>query len=65
MHKYLCMHITLTGLHIEYKILKILEYCIKIIAGEFGVVYKGHLLKDLGQTMIGVVAIKTLKGLLL
>ena len=33
------------------------------IAGEFGVVYKGHLLKDLGQMVIGVVAIKTLKGL--
>ena len=31
--------------------------------GEFGVVYKGHLLKDLGQTVVGVVAIKTLKGL--
>ena len=30
--------------------------------GEFGVVYKGHLLKDLGQTVIGVVAVKTLKG---
>ena len=34
-----------------------------LTAGEFGVVYKGHLLKDLGQTVIGIVAIKTLKGL--
>ena len=32
-------------------------------AGEFGVVYKGHILKDLGRTVVGVVAVKTLKGL--
>ena len=31
-------------------------------AGEFGVVYKGHIVKDLGQTITGVVAVKTLKG---
>ena len=31
--------------------------------GEFGVVYKGHIVKDLGQTVTDVVAIKTLKGL--
>ena len=31
--------------------------------GEFGVVYKGHIVKDLGQTVTEVVAIKTLKGL--
>ena len=33
------------------------------ILGEFGVVYKGHIVKDLGQTVTEVVAIKTLKGL--
>ena len=31
--------------------------------GEFGVVYKGHIVKDLGRTVTEVVAIKTLKGL--
>ena len=36
---------------------------IAIILGEFGVVYKGHLIKDLGRTVTEVVAIKTLKGL--
>ena len=30
--------------------------------GEFGVVYKGHIVKDLGQTITDVVAVKTLKG---
>ena len=34
-----------------------------LYTGEFGVVYKGHLMKDLGQTVVGVVAVKTLKGM--
>ena len=31
-------------------------------AGEFGVVYKGHIVKDQGQVATEVVAVKTLKG---
>ena len=31
-------------------------------SGEFGVVYKGHLIKDQGQFVTEMVAIKTLKG---
>jgi hypothetical protein len=34
-----------------------------VFLGEFGVVYKGHIVKDLGRTVTEVVAIKTLKGL--
>ena len=41
--------------------------CIYVIIimflGEFGVVYKGHIVKDLGRTVTEIVAIKTLKGL--
>ena len=33
-----------------------------VTLGEFGVVYKGHLVKDQGQVIIETVAIKTLKG---
>ena len=36
--------------------------CVRDISGEFGVVYRGHLLKDRGQTVTETVAIKTLKG---
>ena len=32
------------------------------IPGEFGVVYKGHIIKNLGQITTEVVAVKTLKG---
>ena len=32
------------------------------ILGEFGVVYKGHILKNMGQIVKDVVAVKTLKG---
>ena len=32
------------------------------ISGEFGVVYKGHILKGQGQIVSEIVAIKTLKG---
>ena len=32
------------------------------IAGEFGIVYKGHIVKDQGKVVTEVVAIKTLKG---
>ena len=31
-------------------------------AGEFGVVYKGHIAKDQGEVVTEIVAIKTLKG---
>ena len=30
--------------------------------GEFGIVYKGHLMKDFGLRVTNVVAVKTLKG---
>ena len=30
--------------------------------GEFGIVYKGHIVKDPGPVVTDVVAIKTLKG---
>ena len=33
-----------------------------VASGEFGIVYKGHLVKDQGQVVSEVVAIKTLKG---
>ena len=33
-----------------------------IYVGEFGVVYKGHIVKGLGQSITNVVAVKTLKG---
>ena len=33
-----------------------------VASGEFGVVYKGHLVKDQGQVVTETVAIKTLKG---
>ena len=33
-----------------------------MIPGEFGVVYKGHIIKNLGQITTKVVAVKTLKG---
>ena len=36
--------------------------CLYITSGEFGVVYKGHLIKDQGQVVTETVAIKTLKG---
>ena len=31
-------------------------------SGEFGIVYKGHTIKNLGQIVTDVVAVKTLKG---
>ena len=31
--------------------------------GEFGIVYKGHIVKDPGPVVTDVVAIKTLKGI--
>lgn len=31
-------------------------------SGEFGIVYKGHIIKNLGQIVTDVVAVKTLKG---
>ena len=31
-------------------------------AGEFGVVYKAHIVKNMGQIVKDVVAVKTLKG---
>ena len=30
--------------------------------GEFGVVYRGHILKNMGQIVTDVAAVKTLKG---
>ena len=33
-----------------------------MFSGEFGVVYKGHLLEDGGKIVTTTVAIKTLKG---
>ena len=35
------------------------------IIGEFGIVYKGHILKDPGPVVTDIVAIKTLKGMCL
>lgn len=32
------------------------------ITGEFGIVYKAHLMKDFGQRVTNTVAVKTLKG---
>lgn len=31
-------------------------------SGEFGIVYKGHVIKEHGDSITDVVAIKTLKG---
>ena len=31
--------------------------------GEFGIVYKGHIVKDPGPVVTDIVAIKTLKGM--
>ena len=31
--------------------------------GEFGIVYKGHIIKDPGPVVTDIVAIKTLKGM--
>jgi hypothetical protein len=36
--------------------------CSFCVLGEFGVVYKGHILEDGGSIVIATVAIKTLKG---
>ena len=33
-----------------------------VTSGEFGVVYKGHLVKHHGQVVTETVAVKTLKG---
>ena len=35
------------------------------IIGEFGIVYKGHILKDPGPIVTDIVAMKTLKGMCL
>ena len=42
--------------------LKSRPYPFTNFSGEFGVVYKGHILKNMGQIVTNVVAIKTLKG---
>ena len=46
-----------------YMLLLLHMHVATLYIGEFGVVYKGNLLKDLGQTFVGTVAVKTLKGL--
>lgn len=44
--------------------LELIHVGVRDISGEFGIVYRGHLLKDGGKTVSEMVAIKTLKGTL-
>lgn len=43
---------------VHYKKITLLLY----LSGEFGIVYKGHIIKILGQIVTDIVAVKTLKG---